>query len=292
MRLQWFEAGVLVAAFAFAPSACGDADGSGPGGQSTTTSGAGGDGGEGGAGGAGGGVFDPELDESCTPTVTVQLEDTGPKGEIFTSAVPDPEAFLQETGRTVCRILYRDAEEVRDANHITLIIRDDPDYPGWKSGDVGKITVMISSDHLTTVLGNGGDVLTEITGILLHEMTHMYQRDDKAPGEGSYPTLPNIIEGIADFVRVRAGYPPAGSAPSKTGAWDDAGYWKPAYFLLWIDGLYADFLYRLNLSMEAGDGMAWSPSSIATITGKSVDQLWAEFAGATCCTPATQACCS
>jgi hypothetical protein len=234
---------------------------------------------------------DPLLDAKCTPTFTLQLEDTGPKGQIFTDAILEPEAFVQDVGRTVCRILYRKPEEVRDANHLTLIIRDDPDYPGWKSGDVGDITVMISTGHLADVQAKGGDVTQEIRGILLHEMTHMYQNDDKALGEGTYAQLGNVIEGIADFVRIRAGYPPAGAVPSKSGAWDDAGYWKPAFFLLWIDHQYADFLYRLNLSMTAGDGVAWTPDSITDLTGKSVSDLWTGYQGAACCAGKTQTCC-
>lgn len=239
-----------------------------------------------------GGRTNAALDAKCTPTLTLELEDTGPKGQLFIDAVPDPESFVQATGRTVCQILYRKVEEVRDANHITLIIRDDPQYPGWKSGDVGNITVMISTDHLADVDAKGGDVASEVRGILLHEMTHMYQNDDKAPGEGTYAQLPNVIEGIADFVRIRAGYAPAGAQPSKTGSWDDQGYWKPAFFLLWIDGRHPDFLYRLNLGMVAGDGIAWSPDAIATLTGQSVADLWAEYATASCCAGSTQSCCN
>jgi len=234
---------------------------------------------------------DPLLDAKCTPTFTLQLEDTGPNGQIFSDAIPDPEAFVQDVGRTVCRILYRKPAEVRDANHITLIIRDDPDYPGWKSGDVGDITVMISTGHLADVQAKGGDVVREIRGILLHEMTHMYQNDDKAAGEGSYASLGNVIEGIADFVRIRAGYPPDGAVPSKTGTWDDAGYWKPAFFLLWIDDQYPDFLYQLNQSMTAGDGVAWTPDTFTTLTGKSATDLWTEYQSAACCAGKTQTCC-
>jgi hypothetical protein len=141
------------------------------------------------------------------------------------------------------------------------------------------------------VKSQGQDVLAEIKGILHHEMTHMYQNDDKAPGEGTYPNLPNVIEGVADFVRIRAGFPPTNSIATKTGAWDSEGYWKPAFFLLWIDGQYPDFFYRLNLGMLAGDGVAWTPGAIETITGRSVDDLWAAYAPAACCDLFTHDCC-
>ncbi len=234
---------------------------------------------------------DPALDAACTPTVAIQLEDLGPKGELFTKSVPNPTAFVQETGRTVCRILYKKPSEVRAANKITLILRDDPKVAGWKSGDVGDITVMISTAHLAKVDAAGDDVKTEIEGVLTHEMTHMYQNDDKAPGEGTYARLANVIEGVADAVRIRAKLPPTGSKPSKTGEWDDEGYWKPAYFLLWIDGQYPDFLHRLNLSMAIGDGKAWTPAAIEDITGRTVSDLWSTYVGAACCSSADRSCC-
>jgi hypothetical protein len=233
----------------------------------------------------------PALDAKCTPTFTLQLEDTTEKGKIFTDAIPDPESFAQETGRQVCRILYRKLEEVRDANHLTLIIKSDPNYPGWKSGDVGDITVMISTDHLAEVQAAGRDVAAEIKGILLHEMTHMYQNDDKAAGEGTWPTLPNILEGVGDFVRIRAGFTPYSTKPAKGGTWDDTGYTKPAFFLLWIDVKFPDFLYRMNLSMKAGDGVAWTPQTIQDITGTSVDALWQEYKTASCCLGTNVSCC-
>ncbi len=290
MWLRRMRRNARLTAVAMTLLACGEADA--PQAESADGgSGAGAHGPDGGGQGGSDASDNPELDAKCTPTFTLQMEDTGPKGQIFTDAVPDPEPFVQEIGRTVCRILYRELDEVRDANHITLIIRDDPDYAGWKMGDVGNITVMISTQHLAQVQGQGMDVATEIHGILLHEMTHMYQNDDKAPGEGTYPDLPNVVEGVADFVRIRAGYPPSGAQPSKDGSWDDTGYWKPAFFMLWIDGKHPDFLYHLNLTMVAGDGVPWTPDTIQDITGVSVDDLWAEYLGASCCAGSTQTCC-
>lgn len=232
----------------------------------------------------------PELDAVCTPTVDIEMAEAGANGAYFTDAVPDPVPFIQETGRRVCRILYRNPGEVRAANHITLVLQDDK-IPGWKSGDVGDITVMISTSHLADVSSAGQDVKLEIQGVLTHEMTHMYQNDDKAPGEGTYARLGNVIEGIADAVRIRAKLPPTGSAPSKIGQWDDQGYWKPAYFLLWIDDQYPNFVYQLNQSMAIGDGKAWTPDSFADITGETVSDLWTRYKSAACCSAADRSCC-
>jgi hypothetical protein len=230
------------------------------------------------------------LDESCTPSFELDLQDQGPGGQLFLDSVLDPEAFVQDVGRRVCAVLYREASEVRAANHITLIIKED-DIPGWKAGDVGNITVMVSSSHLLNVQSAGGDVAAELAGILAHEMTHMYQNDDKAQGEGSYPNLGNVIEGVADAVRIRLGYTPTGAQPSKGGSWDDQGYWKPAFFLLWVDHEHPGFIYQLNLSMVSGDGLAWTPESFVPITGRGVDEWWADYQEAACCSGSERSCC-
>ena len=230
------------------------------------------------------------LDESCTPSFELDLQDQGPGGQLFLDTVDDPEAFVQAVGRRVCRVLYRQASEVRAANHITLIVKED-DIPGWKSGDVGNITVMISSSHLLNVQSAGRDVATELAGVLAHEMTHMYQNDDKAPGEGSYINLGNVVEGIADAVRIRLGYTPTGAQPLKHGSWDDEAYWKPAFFLLWVDHEYPGFIHQLNRSMLSGDGLAWTPDSFLSITGRGVDEWWADYQVATCCSGSENSCC-
>lgn len=72
----------------------------------------------------------PELDAVCTPTVDIEMAEAGANGAYFTDAVPDPAPVIQETGRRVCRILYRNPAEVRAANHITLLLQDDK-RPGW-----------------------------------------------------------------------------------------------------------------------------------------------------------------
>lgn len=241
--------------------------------------------------GSGGSPDTAALDAKCTPSFTLDLQDDGPGGDLFMEAVDnDPEGFVQEIGRTVCRILYRTPEEVRDANHITLHI-EDYDGVAAKWGDVGDIDVQISTQHLTNVSNQGSGakgVADEVTGILLHEMTHMYQNDDKP--EATSPYLPNMYEGIADFVRARAGFMPNGRTPSKSGNWYDKTYSAQAFFWLYVDTAFPGFIYELNATMVQ-DGVPWSPDSIEEITGKTGDLWWTEFQGAACCDGATQTCC-
>ena len=271
--------------------------------------GAGGGAGGAGAGGAGGGAgaagasdagmpgpIPPSseetaaLDRVCSPRFTLELQDMGEKGQLFLDAVGgDPEAFVQKIGREVCRVLYRKPEEVRAANHIELNIRD---YDGVaaKWGDVGDIGVEISTQHLQNVKNGGRDVAAEVAGILHHEMTHMYQNDDKP--EATFRGMANMYEGIADAVRIRNGFPPAGASPAdKGGSWQDKAYVAQAYFWLFIDTAHPDFLYELNATMKGKDGNPWQPEAIAEITGKSADAWWAEYQDAACCRGSNRTCC-
>ncbi|KAK7824359.1 hypothetical protein CFP56_034549 [Quercus suber] len=52
--------------------------------------------------------------------------------------------------------------------------------------------------------GYSGNVKTEITGVLYHESTHIWQWN----GNGQ-STPGGLIEGIADYVRLKAGYAPS-----------------------------------------------------------------------------------
>jgi hypothetical protein len=258
-------------------------------------------GGQTGTGGTPPGEGGSDLNAGCTPQFELRLEDTGANGQLFvTAAGSDPQAFVVAIGRHVCRVLYRNTSELLPITKLTLIIRDDPGV-AWKSGNGNEITVMISSRHLRNIHNSGGDaaVAAEIKGVLYHEMTHMYQYDDRfnprpaQSGEGAYSRLGNVIEGVADFVRFRVGFMPRGRTPSKSGRWDDEGYTKPAFFLLWADTKYPGFVYRMNLTMAAGDGRSWEPSwafpQIAD--GKTEAQLWSEFQAASCCSGNTQTCC-
>ena len=217
---------------------------------------------------------DTALDAKCTPEITLNLEDKNAyrSGLFLDVAGDDPEAFLQDIGRKVCRILYKEASEVRDANRLELIIRNSVGDVAWKSGNIGDITIMISTDHLKNVDQAGRDVAKEIKGILFHEMTHMYQQDDNDGGGADL----GIIEGIADFVRIKSGYIPRGARPNKNGNWND-GYTTTAFFLVWLDEAYSDFAYELNKSMDNNDGERWTPAAFEEITGKPVNQLWQEY---------------
>jgi hypothetical protein len=266
----------------------------------------GGRGGAGGAGGTGGMTVDARvadvrsgdgglaaLDAFCTPKVVLMI-DPGAGGMRFMTALGGTTeavtATVQQMGRDICRYLYRSADEVRPANEIELVV--DPAYTGvaGKSGNVGKVRVRFGANYLASYQG---DVAREVKGILFHEMTHIYQNDDKPEGlgAGGWPGLAAYYESHADAVRTHLGYTSCRGAPNKTGAWDAGPYCARAHWWLWLDNQYPGFLYKLNLQMKGGDNMLWTPARGATIAGKSFEALWTEYQAAACCAGTNLSCC-
>jgi hypothetical protein len=107
----------------------------------------------------------------------------------------------------------------------------------------------------------------ELYGVIFHEMVHAYQFncDGTAPG--------GLLEGIADLVRLRAGFAPPHWQRKPTKRPWDAGYDITAYFLDWIESAtpIPAFGKLLNQGMSVGK---WSPDIVEDLTGLSLDTLW------------------
>jgi hypothetical protein len=124
--------------------------------------------------------------------------------------------------------------------------------------------IHVSNDYI----GNySGDVRREITGVLYHEMTHIWQWN----GNGQAPG--GLIEGIADFVRLKANYAPSHWVQAGQGDRWDQGYDVTAKFLDYCNGLRNGFVAELNKKMKTG----YSAQYFVDLLGKTVDQLWKDY---------------
>lgn len=148
----------------------------------------------------------------------------------------------------------------KSVDRVPLFI-DDMDGVAYASND----QIHVSARYIN---GYTGDVKTEITGVLYHEMTHVWQWN----GNGQGPS--GLIEGIADFVRLKAGYAPSHWVrPGQGDRWDQ-GYDVTARFLDYCDGLRSgSFVSELNKKMRDG----YNQSFFEELLGKSVDTLWADY---------------
>lgn len=127
--------------------------------------------------------------------------------------------------------------------------------------------IQVSADYINGF--SGGDIKTEITGIIYHELTHVWQWDG-TPG----PRAPqDLLEGIADYVRLKANLP--GSYWAKRGSGNRWGERSDitAYFLDHCDSLKSGFVGELNKKMKTG----YNDSYFNELLGKSATELFADY---------------
>jgi hypothetical protein len=206
------------------------------------------------------------LDSACSPKLVIRNDDAAGNGRLFTDAIPDPDATVAKTVRTDCEVLYRSAAEVPDEPTLTLII-ENTDGVAYTVGN----EVHLSSQFLADVAANKQDLVQEITGVLSHELAHVYQHDNDNYGEITW-----LVEGIADFVRYRSGLVPL-TRRQRGGTYTDS-YNITAFFLDYLDRTYPDFVYKLNAALAPPD-KAWTTAYFQTATGKDIDALWADYQG-------------
>lgn len=103
------------------------------------------------------------------------------------------------------------------------------------------------------------------TGLMYHEMTHIFQWS----GEGTAPG--GLTEGVAEYVKIKAGYG-RGSKPGEGERWDE-GYDVTARFLEYCDSLKPKFTVTLNKMMRK----VYKDSYFQDLLGKPLPQLWNEY---------------
>ncbi|KAJ5247491.1 hypothetical protein N7468_002474 [Penicillium chermesinum] len=183
---------------------------------------------------------------------------------------------------------------------VTIILRDF-DGVAYTTGtdidnDHKEIHVSLKYLHSLDIhKSRTSDPVREITGFLTHELVHCYQHT--APvDDGSGKTIPQppggLIEGIADFVRLKAGlqathWKKPQSSEQRAAKWD-AGYQNTAFFLAWIEdvwvgkgaiGMLNDRLLRTGYIGEGDDKDLDSgePGFWVGLFGIGVDDLWDEY---------------
>jgi len=137
------------------------------------------------------------------------------------------------------------------------------------SGSSDDVTLKLTSDsnhaqRTTDEQEKNTRAKNEIYGIIVHEVVHCFQYDAKGTCPGG------LIEGIADYVRLNAGYVPSHWRHTPGDKWD-AGYEKTAYFLDWIETRSGPgAVRRLNASVKD----TYDVGIFEDVTGSSVKELW------------------
>ncbi|XP_059652952.1 uncharacterized protein LOC132300042 [Cornus florida] len=192
---------------------------------------------------------------------------TTPGGIIFTNEIgldytrqtlPSATAFIWN--------LFQQTTEAdrKSVQRVSLFIDElDPPYAGAAAiAYNNKINV-----SAVYIQGFSGDRKREFTGIVYHEMTHIWQWNGNGNANGG------LIEGIADFVRLKADLAPAHWRQAGEGDKWDEGYDVTARFLDYCEGLRSGFVAELNKKLRN----SYDVGFFVELLGKTVDQLWSDY---------------
>ena len=174
--------------------------------------------------------------------------------------------------KEVVKALYTDKKnhtKVPGTRSVTLILRsmDGVAYTCGSDLDSDHKEMHLNLGYVASIAPNRRK--DEMLGVLTHEMVHCYQYD----GKGSCPG--GLIEGIADWVRLKAGLAPPHWKKAGEGEWD-AGYDRTAYFLEYLEARYGEgTVRRLNEKLRTEEYQTkrfWTE-----LLGRPVEQLWLDY---------------
>ncbi|TKG94944.1 secretion protein [Puteibacter caeruleilacunae] len=210
------------------------------------------------------------------PKINFTNESLEGNGAYYKELIPDPEKFIQEACLEVCQCLYEDVSKIHLVKEIDYKVYD---YKGVsaKSGHGEHVSIAFSSSYLAEVKKKMSEqqIIDEIKGVLVHELTHAYQLEPK--GIGSYSTNKtfwSLIEGEADAVRIRLGYTPY-EQRKVGGSWMD-GYKTTGFFINWLATKEDDFIKKINHSCIILDKWGWNEMTMLYFN-KGIDELWEEY---------------
>ncbi|KAJ5158362.1 uncharacterized protein N7500_008013 [Penicillium coprophilum] len=228
-----------------------------------------------------------------------------PASSAFLTLIPDVASTLDNALVNIIKYLYTSPPKSEETHQptftpsipptrsVTVFLRD---YSGvaYTTGtelDDAHKEIHVSLpyiQHCTSGPSAKEDPLHELVGVLTHELVHCYQHTAPPSLEDRNEDIPHppggLIEGIADFVRLKAGLEPphwkrplcAAERPPK---WD-MGYQHTAYFLAWLEdvrvgrgavGMLNDRLLRIGYVGEEGVEY-WKG-----LFGVGVGELWEEY---------------
>lgn len=240
-----------------------------------------------------------------------------PAFQAFFSLIPDLQSVLETALAAIIENLYTAPPSASDhrptpiftpsippTRSVTILLRD-IDGVAYTTAteldnDHKEIHLSLSYIHTST---RKADPAAELRGVLTHELVHCYQHTAPPAASGApaaHRRPPGgLIEGVADFVRLKAGLAPPHwkrptSAQDRPEKWDQ-GYQHTAYFLAWLEdvrvgrgavGALNDRLLRVGYYM--GEESESGPSDVSgsggvvvreedfwqALFGLSIDDLW------------------
>ena len=190
----------------------------------------------------------------------------------FSSA--NPSKALSEAVDAVLSILYqptKNNDHIPACRSVTLFLHamDGVAYTKGSDLDRDHKEIHFSLDYINGIPSSRQK--DEIQGVLVHEMVHCWQWNAVGTAPGG------LIEGIADFVRLKAGLSPPSWKKERGGQWD-AGYQHTGYFLEWIESTCGEGSVR-SINHALKDEKYDEDDLWERLFGKKISLLWKEYEG-------------
>lgn len=186
----------------------------------------------------------------------------------------NPATLFPSAVSIVLSILYgprQTTDHIPPTRSVTLILRSMPGvaYTIGLDLDDDHKEIHFSLDYIAGISSRTpGREAAEIQGVIVHEMVHAWQWN----ALGTAPS--GLIEGIADFVRLKAGLSPPHWKREVGGQWD-AGYQHTAYFLDWVEDRYGKGSVRkINAALQY---TVYKDTLWMKLFGHSVNTLWQRY---------------
>lgn len=206
-----------------------------------------------------------------TPLLRLELRDLAHEGaSIFLSTIHGHEDLSTQV-QNVLNLLYYSPAETPTTRSVTFIVHafDGVAYTTGLELDDDHKEIHINATYIKNC-ARGGDKRHELLGVICHELVHCFQWN----AEGSCPG--GLIEGVADWVRLRAGLGAVHWKQEASGEWD-CGYQKTGYFLEWLEQKFGEgTVRRLNGCLREGKYDGGKVFGECCEGGK-VEELWEAY---------------
>ncbi|PVH99717.1 BSP-domain-containing protein, partial [Periconia macrospinosa] len=207
------------------------------------------------------------------PLLRLELRDLDSKGSRSFLRLVHATNALEHAVSTVLHHLYLSLPThcIPPTRSVTLVLEamDGVAYTTGSSLDSDHKSIHLSTDYIMHVSETRRK--EEIMGVLVHEMVHCWQHD----AEGTAPG--GLIEGIADWVRLKAGFAPPHwkKSAGDDDKWD-SGYERTGFFLEWLEDRFGvDIVRKVNAGLREckyEDGKVWKDCC-----GTDVEALWGDY---------------
>ncbi|KAI9718584.1 MAG: hypothetical protein M1812_004035 [Candelaria pacifica] len=203
------------------------------------------------------------------PVLRLKIRDLSSEGTRDFLAAVKPGYVVEEAVQTVLRLLYTPSSNIPGTRSVTLVLRpmEGVAYTTGRDFDHDHKEIHFSTDYIKQVAQERKQ--HEITGVLVHEMVHAWQWN-------AFGTAPGgLIEGIADWVRLHAGYAPPHWTKERGGDWD-AGYQHTGYFLDYLEQKYGKGSVP-SINEQLRQKKYDQETFWKALFGHKVDKLWADY---------------